>query len=120
MLSDQVTLKQHILQNGNMAAFVASLYHHDFDLMRRSLQDLIIEPQRKQLIPEFDACKELALGENALGFGISGAGPSMYCLCQSTIQAEHIQEKIARHFADQKLECDLYISKINQRGAFKY
>jgi len=53
VLSTDVSLPQLIAQTGNIAAFVASLYTSDLDLMRRSLMDHVIEPQRAQLIPHF-------------------------------------------------------------------
>lgn len=120
VLSDQVALPQHIIQNGNTAAFISSLYTGDLALMKRALQDVIITPQRKHLIPEFAASQDIALAEDAIGFGISGAGPSMFCLCEKEAQAERIQEKIAAHFADQHMACDLFISPINLKGAFVY
>ena len=51
ILSTEINLKDHIRQSGNLAAFVASLYRSDFELMKRSLSDCIIEPQRAHLIP---------------------------------------------------------------------
>jgi len=67
ILSDKIELKQHIIQNGNTAAFVAALYKFDLDLIKRSLQDTIIEPQRAQLIPHFYNMKEAAIDAGALG-----------------------------------------------------
>jgi len=120
VLSEDIKLSQHITQSGNLGAFVSSLYSSNFKLMKRSLQDIIVEPQRSKLIPEFDLVKEICMSEEAIGFGISGAGPSMFCFCQNTLIAESIQEKVKAHFAKVKMGCDLFISKINQTGAYKY
>jgi homoserine kinase len=38
----------------NLGSFVIGMHNSDLDLIRRSMQDLLIEPQRKHLIPHFD------------------------------------------------------------------
>ncbi|HNP55074.1 MAG TPA: homoserine kinase, partial [Ferruginibacter sp.] len=57
ILSPTVTLKQAIRQWGNLGALVAGFLKKDYDLIARSLEDHIVEPQRKVLIPGYDAVK---------------------------------------------------------------
>jgi len=90
VLSKDIELKQHIEQNGNLGGLIVGLYNSDLDLIRRSLQDAIIEPQRAQLIPGFYQVKEAALNAGALGCSISGAGPSIFALSSNTLIAENI------------------------------
>lgn len=120
ILSDTVQLDQHIQQSGNLGFFVAGLYRLDLEMIRRSLEDLIIEPQRAKLIPHFYEMKDIALSEGALGFSISGAGPSVFSLCENSLIAENIGEKINAFLADKKIENDVFVSKINNKGAFKF
>ncbi len=120
ILSDKVDLKQHIAQSGNLAYLVAALYRLDFDMIRRSLTDLIIEPQRATLIPHFYDMKDIALSNNALGFSISGAGPSVFALCENSLIAETVGEKIKALLQSKSIENDVFISKINTTGAFKF
>jgi len=120
VLSDHVSLVNHVQQNGNTAAFIVSLFNNDFALMRRSLQDIIVEPQRKHLIHGFDSIRKIAMDQDAIGFGISGAGPSMFCFCKNKEQAELVQGEIKKYFFELSKECDLFVSKINRRGAFVY
>ena len=120
ILSDTVSLKNHVAQSGNIAAFIAAMYKSDLDLLGRSLQDLVIEPQRAQLIPHFYAMKELALSAGALGFSISGAGPSMFALCANSVIADKIEEQATKLYMDQSIEVTIYNSKINLTGAKKY
>ena len=119
ILSDSVELKKHILQSGNLAAFIVSLYQADFGLMSRCLKDVIIEPQRARLIPCFQQVKETALSAGALGCSISGAGPSIFALSQGRKQAEEIGTAMQGVFGDAGIACDIYISPINQEGAKK-
>jgi homoserine kinase len=118
MLSDTVAFKDVIKQTGNLGAFVASMYTSDFDLMQRSLQDVLVEPQRAKLIPHFYALKEMAQSEGCLGFSISGAGPSMFALCQNSNIAERIAEKGAALLTSHKMKSNVYVSKINHEGVF--
>lgn len=119
ILSDQVDLQQHIRQSGNLAAFVAGLYESDFDLIRRSLQDLIIEPQRAKLIPHFYEVKEAVLNTGVLGCSISGAGPSIFALSNDKIIAEKAGEEMKRIFHNNNIDNQVYTCKINQEGALR-
>lgn len=120
ILSDNVELDQHVKQAGNLAAFVAAMYKSDIELLGRCLEDLIIEPQRAQLIPHFYDMKEIALTEGALGFSISGAGPSMFALCANSVIADNIEEGAKRLFKEKGLKVTTYNSSINLEGAKKY
>ena len=120
ILSDTVPLELVIKQSGNLAAFIAALYTSDLELMGRCLQDVIIEPQRSKLIPHFDQIKAMALGQGALGFSISGAGPAMFALCSNSLVAENIVNEAERFLTDHKIGHSCFVSKINNEGAIKY
>jgi homoserine kinase len=120
ILAPDVSLKTVIRQSGNLAGFIASMYTADFEMMRRSLEDLIIEPQRAALIPGFYELKEMALKTGCLGFSISGAGPSMFALCDNSHLAEEICTKATGILAGKKIKADTFLSKINLEGAFRY
>ena len=79
ILNDQVELKDMITQSGNLAGFILGLFRTDLELIKRSLEDIIIEPQRAALIPHFYEIKEACLKAGVLGFSISGAGPLLFC-----------------------------------------
>jgi homoserine kinase len=120
ILTHQVDFKTVIRQQGNLGAFVAAMYTSDIDLIGRCLQDLLVEPQRAHLIPQFYKMKEAALSAGALGFSISGAGPSMFALCRNSVQAEAVVEAAHRLYKPAKVEIDTFISKINHEGAIRF
>lgn len=120
ILKDTVSLQNHIKQTGNLGTFIAGLFKSDLNLLKQSLEDVIIEPQRAQLIPHFYDIKNIALQENALGFSISGAGPSMFALCMNSFIAENIVEKAKAFYLDKSIECTCHISNINHEGAKLY
>lgn len=119
VLSPDTTLKKCIEQNGNLGGLIVGLYNSDLDLISRSLQDVIIEPQRAQLIPHFHEVKESCLKAGALGCSISGAGPSIFALSSNSLKAEQVAEEMRRIFTDNKIENQVFISQINQEGAIK-
>ncbi|MCX8209971.1 MAG: homoserine kinase [Lewinella sp.] len=116
VLSDTVPLNTAVLQMGGLASFIVALYTNDLPLLGRSLHDFIIEPQRKQLIKGFDDVKAVAMSRGALGCSISGAGPSMFALCDSGYLAQAVGQGMIEAFAAHGIESQLYVSPINQKG----
>lgn len=119
VLSDSVPLKKTIQQSGNLGGLIVGLYNSDLDLIGRSLQDVIIEPQRATLIPHFYDVKNAALEAGALGCSISGAGPSIFALCANSMIAEEAGKAMQGIFTKAGIENELFISPINQEGAMK-
>lgn len=116
IIKHQVSLKKAINQWGNLAAFVSALYMNDYELLGRSLHDEIIEPTRSILIPYFSELKKTALENGALGFGISGSGPSVFSLCKGQANAISVKDAIKEFYKDKGIEFDLHLSKINPEG----
>lgn len=119
VLSPNVTLKQSIEQSGNLGALIVGLYNSDFELISRSLQDVIIEPQRASLIPHFYEVKKAALESGALGCSISGAGPSIFALCIGEAIAQTVGQAMSQVFSQAQIENQIFVSAINQDGAVK-
>ena len=117
IIKKEVELSLFIRQSGNLASFVSALYEEDYDLIRQSLKDLIIEPQRKHLIPNFDDIQKMAFNCSALGSSISGAGPSIFSLFQSKEQAKVFEKSIAKFLAKVDFSYDLFSCSIDTLGA---
>ena len=116
VLPNAVPLKDAITQSGNLGGFIAGLYTSDYALIGRSLQDVIIEPHRKKLIPGFENAKNAALDAGALGAGISGAGPSIFALCRGQEKAEKVAYAMSSSYLDIGIAFDMHVSKINDEG----
>ena len=117
VLSADVSLKAHIQQSGNLGGLIIGLINGDFDLIGRSLSDVIIEPQRAKLIPHFYKVKEAALGAGALGCSISGAGPSIFALSAKSLQAENTAKAMQEAFKYYNIGSKVIVSEINNEGA---
>ena len=118
VLRDQISLKHSTIQSGNVAGFIAGLYQEDFDLISRSLKDVIAEPYRAVLIPGFYEMREALKSIGALGMGISGSGPTLFSLSKGSEKAEEIRKAAEEIYQKVGLGVDVYFSAINTRGAY--
>lgn len=116
IIRQNIDLKKAINQWGNLAAFVSALYTSDYELLGRSIRDEIVEPVRSILIPFFDDLKSIATERGALGFGISGSGPSVFALCKGDISAENVKQAIQQFYEEKEIDFDLHLSKIANQG----
>jgi len=116
ILKKTVDLSDVIWQTANLAGFLTGCFTGDLNLIRESLEDVVIEPQRRVLIPGFDQVKQAAKNHGALGCSISGAGPSVFAWCEAP-EAEAIRAAMVAAFARAGLESDSWISTLDQDGA---
>jgi homoserine kinase len=116
ILRKEVLLKDAIKQWGNIAGLVLGLSKGDYDLIGRSLEDIIIEPVRSILIPGFDTIKQQCKEAGVLGGGISGSGPSLFMLSRDKTTAdtaETIMKDVYNHLG---LDYHTYVTTINNEG----
>ncbi|MBP6002451.1 MAG: homoserine kinase [Pyrinomonadaceae bacterium] len=116
ILPKDVPLKEAIRNWSNLGSLVAALARGDHDLMARSLEDTIVEPVRKSLIPKFDEVKFAGLAAGAIGGGISGSGPSMFMLSETRKIAEFVSEAVKIVYAETGIDFNIYVSRIHPEG----
>jgi homoserine kinase len=116
ILNRSIDLSDVIWQSANLAGFLTGCFTGDLQLIRESLEDVIIEPQRQVLIPGFKAVKEGAKANGALGCSISGAGPTVFAWCEQQ-HAERIRDAMVAAFAAHGLASDAWISTLDPAGA---
>jgi homoserine kinase len=117
MLRKQIELKDAITQWGNIGGLVSGLAKADYELIGRSLQDVIAEPIRGMLIPSFHEAKQQSLDKGALGCSISGSGPSIFALSQGEETANNVANSFKDLFKSIGLESYVHVSNINTKGA---
>ncbi|MBT7240143.1 MAG: homoserine kinase [Flavobacteriaceae bacterium] len=118
ILKSSLSLKDAITQWGNVGGLVAGLYREDYELIGRSLQDVVIEPVRSILIPGFDEIKAAALNAGALGCGISGSGPSVFALSKGADKAHEVAQQLKEVYTPMGIPFDIHISNINEKGVY--
>ena len=116
ILRKEVQLKDAIRQWGNIAGLVTGFLKNDYELIGRSLEDVIIEPVRSILIPGFADVKRKSMEAGALGGGISGSGPSIFMMTKDKPVARTV-EKIMKEVYDKiGVEYKTYVTTINNEG----
>ena len=118
VLRHSVSLKDVVTQTGNIAGLMLGLTKPDYALIGRSLNDVIAEPTRSAFIPGFDAMRSMAIDSGALGFGISGSGPTVFALSETLAKAQAVARTVQIEFEKRQLKADVFVSKVNPLGAY--
>ena len=116
LLKKQISLDSAITQWGNVAGMIAALFKKDYNLLSRSLKDVVAQPVRSILIPYFEDLASSAIKAGALGCSISGSGPSLFALSNSKVKADQIGSAFKKVLDNHDVQNDVYVSKINQQG----
>ncbi len=116
IIRSKINMKDAVTQWGNIAGLVSGLYTQDIDLIGRSMQDVLVEPVRSILIPDFYKMRELAMEAGAVSFGISGSGPSVFAFTRDEETAKRINQILQQHLTSLKINSYAYTSTINDAG----
>jgi homoserine kinase len=116
ILRKEVLLKDAIRQWGNIGGLVAGLMKSDYDLIGRSLEDVIIEPVRSILIPGFDQIKSECRKAGAIGGGISGSGPSIFMLSRDESTARSVAAVMKSVYDRIGVQYHIYVTTVNRQG----
>ena len=116
VLPNEVPMKKAISQWANVGGLISGFYTNDYDLIANSLQDVIVEPVRKGLIPHFDAVKAAAMQSGALGAGISGSGPTIFALSKGMDSAHQVADAMSAVYQNTALNFEVHVSQINTQG----
>ena len=116
IIRDKIQMKDAVTQWGNIAGLVSGLFMNDIDLIGRSMKDILVEPVRSMLIPDFYKMREMAMSMGAVSFGISGSGPSVFSFTRDEETAKQIAQKLQKHLTDIHIGSNAYVSAINDQG----
>ncbi len=116
ILPKEVPLHSAVRQWSNLGAFVAALSSGDLELLSRSMEDVIVEPVRKRLIPHFDNVIRAGREAGALGGGISGSGPSIFLLAENENIAVAVEQAIRNEYVTTGIDFYTYVSEIKRGG----
>jgi len=116
IIRNKIQMKDAVTQWGNIAGLVSGLFMNDIDLIGRSMKDILVEPVRSMLIPDFYKMREMAMEMGAVSFGISGSGPSVFSFTRDEETAKKITHKLQGHLAKLNINSNAYVSTINDAG----
>ena len=100
----------------NLATFVDACHRQDKQQAFSVLTDVVAEPYRKDLLPKYQASRDYLVAQGALAVGISGSGPTLFCICDNEQQAE----QFALWLKDNYLQTSLgfvHVCKVDDVGA---
>jgi homoserine kinase len=117
ILKPEVPLALWVEQSSRLAAFVSGCFRGDPDLIRASMKDVVIEPQRSHLIPGFAEMKAKAHAMGALGFSISGSGPSVFAWIEGRERAQTLAQGCVEIFARHRLASQFWVTSLDAPGA---
>ncbi|MBN7818299.1 homoserine kinase [Bowmanella yangjiangensis] len=98
ILPQQVSLKNTLTFGRQLGVFVHALHTGDRQLAASVMHDVIAEPYRKALLPGFDQARQFADDNQALAFGISGSGPTVFAVCDNLESAKRINQWLSEHY----------------------
>jgi len=116
MIRSKVLLKDAVKQWGNVAGLVTGLFMKDYDLIGRSMVDVLVEPTRSILIPEFYKMRSIAMDMGAISFGISGSGPSVFALTKDQETAQLITQALQKQLKSIQINSLSFVSSVNKKG----
>ena len=116
ILKKQILLKDAVTQWGNVAGLVAGFMKNDYELIGRSLVDVIVEPVRSILIPCFDELKNKSLAAGAIGGGISGSGPSVFMLSKNEVTAKAVEQAMIAVYQKSGVDFHTHVTTISNQG----
>lgn len=99
VLPQQLPLAQGIQFAGALSRFISALYSNDEQDAAAALQDWIAEPARLPLLPELIPLRQALLAQGVLHLGISGAGPTLFAVCNSDAIAQQTAAYLQKHYA---------------------
>ena len=100
----------------NLATFVDACHRQDKDQAFSVLTDVVAEPYRTNLLPRYQESRDYLSAQGALAVGISGSGPTLFCVCDNEQQAE----QYALWLQDNYLQTALgfvHVCKVDNVGA---
>jgi homoserine kinase len=84
VLPKTVSMEKLVHNVGHAATMAAGFATGDVDLIGKSMSDAVVEPARAFLVPGYREVREKALKAGACGVAISGAGPAMIAVVNTS------------------------------------
>lgn len=116
-LAGDYPLGSFVHQSANLALVLAGCYRGDAALVREGLNDVLVEPRRAPLVPNFARVKQAALDHRAMGASISGAGPSVFGWYEQRSEAEAAAAAMRAAFAEAGLDSDSFVAPVDGPAA---
>jgi homoserine kinase len=98
VLPESYDRKTVVAHGAQFALFVHQLHQGEVGAAAECLVDLVAEPYRKSLLPGFDEAREALAQMGALATGISGSGPTIFCIADDSRVAETAADWLKQNY----------------------
>lgn len=115
ILAAEVPMATVVEHSRRVAAFAAGCAGGDVDLIRAGLEDVLVEPQRRHLLPVLPDVKRSALAAGALGCSFSGSGPSVFAWALDA-DADAVEDAMSWAFVEAGLAARAYRAPVDSAG----
>lgn len=105
-----------ISQARHLGSFVHACHTKQAKMAALMMKDVIAEPYRESLLPNFAEVKQASKDLGALAAGISGSGPTMFSIAPDLHTAHKIAHYLEKHYL-QNNEGFVHICKVDNQGA---
>ncbi len=116
-LAGDYPLGSFVQQSANLSLVLAGYYRGEAALVREGLKDVLVEPRRAPLVPNFARVKQAAMDHRAMGASISGAGPSVFGWYEHRADAEKAAAAMRNAFAEAGLGSDIFVAPVDGPAA---
>ncbi|MCP4270465.1 MAG: homoserine kinase [Gammaproteobacteria bacterium] len=104
-----------ILYGRNLAGFIDASYRGDKKQAFAFMDDVIAEPYRKHLLPNYKVAKNKLRSLGCFAIGISGSGPTLFAVSDNKEVAEKAEQWLQQHYL-QTDEGFVHICKVDTKG----
>ncbi|WP_246028915.1 homoserine kinase [Litorilituus sediminis] len=104
----------------NLATFVDACHRQNKAQAFSVLTDVVAEPYRKELLPKYEQAHDYLTSQGALAVGISGSGPTLFCVVDDKQQAETFAQWLNEHYlqeVDGQSHGFVHVCKADNTGA---
>lgn len=109
--------KEICVQNSRyLATFIHASYTKQSNLAAKYMKELIAEPYRSQLLPNFSNTKEKIKKIGAISCGISGSGPTIFAVSDNIETAKKISLWLTKNYLQNKTGF-VHICNVDLKGA---
>ena len=115
VLPEMLDIADAVRQTGHALVFERAILMGDEELLFESCQDVLHEPYRKKLIPEYDHVAQICRMLET-PFWISGSGSTMLVLSKHKAKLRKIQELLQERYKS----FDIRLLDVNAMGALEY
>lgn len=99
---------------GRAALVIEAFRKNDLDLLGRAMQDRLVEPHRKALIPGYDEVVAAARQAGAVAVALSGNGPALIAF--TAVNHKRVEESMQHAFADANIRARAWSVNVDTQG----